>query len=122
MKPRPLLLLVADSNEARLHAALSLVGAAAALGRRVHMFFQGEAVAQLRLSARFAGDAERKLFGTPTMDALFESGLDLGVVFTACQTGLNQMSLTPDMLRPGIETGGLVSALAALPDAELLIV
>ena len=48
VKQQGLALIFAEANHARLHGGLSLALAAAALGRPVRLFFQGEAVCALQ--------------------------------------------------------------------------
>lgn len=116
--PLGLALIFGEASHARLHAALTLACAAAALGRPVRLFFHGEAVAALSPSRHWAGDATA---GLATVADLLASALDIGVSVMACQSGLHLCGLTPAQLADGIESGGMVAFLADARGDQLLI-
>ena len=60
-------IIVAVAEGARLYAALEAAMAAAALGRPVRVFLQGEAAALLRDPISFVGDEARRAVGQPDL-------------------------------------------------------
>ena len=103
---RPLAIIVAEASGDRLRTALTLGCAAAAMGRPVHMLFDGTSVAALQ---------------TARAVELRDAAIELGVRITACQTGLAEIGLAVADLVDGVETGGMVGFLARVGDAELVI-
>lgn len=118
---RGLALVLAEGSHARLHAALTLACAAAALGRPVRLFFHGEAVAALQPGRRWGGDATYVAAGLPKLCELLESSLDLGVRVMACQSGLQLCGLTPASLDDRIEPAGMIAFLADAQGDDLVI-
>ncbi|QYE35066.1 DsrE family protein [Polymorphobacter sp. PAMC 29334] len=100
----PLAIVVSEAGP-RLATALTLAAAAAALGRDVSMLFDGASVAVLAPPGPLLGTA-----------------LELGVRMTACQTGLADAGIDAARLPSGVATGGMIGFLAALGDAQLLLV
>ena len=121
MSGRPLALVIGSSDGPRLHAALSLAAAAAALGRPVALYFHGEAVAALAVDSRFVGDERLAATGMPTVADLVDTVLALGVGITACQSGLALTGLEAKRLMAGVDAGGLVEFLGRHSDWELLL-
>ncbi len=121
MTTRRLALVVGSLAEDRLHAALSLAAAAAALGREVEIFLHAGAVAVLRAEVAFDGDAALSAAGVPTIAELLDTALDLGVGITACQSGLALTGIDASRLNPAIRAGGLVDFLGRNADAELVL-
>jgi hypothetical protein len=102
---RGLTLLVATIDADRYHAALSLAAAQAALGGRARVHLQGQSVALL--------DADRS-----DIRELQTEAVALGVVVTACQTGLAERSMP---LPPNVEADGLIGLLSSLGEDRLLV-
>ncbi len=102
-----------------LRAALELAAANAALGGRARVFCQGEAVAALA-DLRDPHDADYAGCGLPTLAALFEAALGLGVELIACQSGLALMGVGADALDRRIGFGGAVSVLQTLGEDRLV--
>jgi predicted peroxiredoxin len=121
MTSRALALVIGSLAEDRLHAALSIAAAAAALGRRVEIFFHAGAVAALAPGAAFAGDAQLADAGVPTIADLLETAAALGVGITACQSGLALTGIDAGGLGATVRAGGLVDFLGRDGDAELLL-
>jgi predicted peroxiredoxin len=115
-----LTIVVAGADPARLHAALSLAAAWAAMDRRAHLFLQAEAVALLHRGDSVC-DSRYRQAGLPTLRDLIGESLALGVAITACQSGLALAGLTTADLPEGVETGGLVELLASRRDDQLLM-
>jgi predicted peroxiredoxin len=115
-----LTIIVAGSDPARLHAALSIAAAWSALGRPAHIFLQADAVALLRANDRQADDRYRGV-GMATVSELVEETLSLGVSVTACQSGLALAGMEAGDLPEGIETGGLVELLSTRREDQLLM-
>lgn len=96
---RGLTIVVVGADPARWSAALALASAQAALGGGARIYCRDAAVTRLTPSPEFA------------------VAQDLGVTFTACQSGL---AAHDQPLPEGVEAGGLVSLLAALGDDRLV--
>lgn len=117
---RGLTILVPTDDRVRFRAALSLACAQGALGARVRLFCQEEAVSLLidRPDPDHADLVER---GLPAIPDLVAAARDIGVALIVCQTGLSAAASGPDALCRGVETGGLVGVLATLDDDRLLV-
>ena len=114
-------IVVAGDDSARLHAALSVAAAWAALDRPARLFLQAEAVALLRA---LPGDRDRRRreAGLPDLAELLEESVALGVNVIACQSGLALARLSAAELPAGVDTGGLVGFLAgSSPDDQLMM-
>ncbi len=121
MAKRGLAVVLSEANHARLHAALTLACAAAALGRPVRLFFHGESVAALTPGRHWQGDTAYRAAGLPSVGELVENALALGVAAMACQTGMQMIGVTAASLPEGIEAGGMVAFLADARDDELVM-
>jgi predicted peroxiredoxin len=117
---RGLTIILAEPDGERLRAALTLAAANAALGGRTRLFCQGDAV---RLLAGLSAprDAAHAAAGLPTLVALCEEALGLGVELIACQSGLQLAGFTADELDSRIGYGGPVSVMQTLGDDRLLL-
>lgn len=122
VKQQGLALVFAEANHARLHGGLSLALAAAALGRPVRLFFQGEAVCALQIKRHWAGDKSYKAGGLPLLSDLLDQAIGLGLPMMACESGIHLCGLSAPNLIAGVETGGLVAFLADARSDELLFV
>lgn len=118
---RGLAIVFAEANHARLHGGLSLALAAAALGRPVRLFFQGEAVCALQVGRHWAGDKTLKAGGLPTLAELLVQTCEIGIDMMACESGLHLCGLSPPGLIAGTGTGGLIAFLADANADDLLI-
>lgn len=117
---RGLTILISTDDRVRFRAALSLACAQAALGGRVRLFCQEEAVSLL-IDEPDPDQAALTARGLPTMPDLIAAAHDIGIALILCQTGLSAALLNLDRLYNGIETGGLVGVLATLGDDRLLV-
>lgn len=113
------MIVAAGADPARLHAALSLAAAWAALGRTARIFLQADAVGLLRESG--GADGSRQDGGLPTLRELVGECLALGVGITACQSGLGLAGMRAADLPDGVETSGLVGFLASQTDEQLMM-
>lgn len=114
-------IVVAGEDSARLHAALSVAAAWAALDRPARIFLQAESVALLRMPPG-EQDRQRGEAGIPALAELLEEGLALGVTVIACQSGLALAGLSAEDLPTGVDVGGLVDFLAgSRPDDQLMM-
>ena len=114
-------IVVGGEDPARLHAALSVAAAWAALDRPARIFLQAEAVTLLRAPPGEA-DRDRGEAGIPTLADLLGEAIALGASVTACQSGLALAGLSAGDLPAGVETGGLVDFLASSrPDDQLMM-
>lgn len=110
-----LTIIVAGSDPERFHSALSVAAANSALGRRSRIFLQGESAALL---ARAAG-RESAREGVPSLSALIEEAMAVGVEIVACQSGLALAGLSAEQLPEGVTTSGLIEILASRGDDQL---
>ncbi len=117
---RPLAIILCEYQHARVHAALSLACAAAALGRGVSVFASGVSVTALRRDACWHEDVAIKAVGGATLPELIRSAHELGVAFTACETGMHLARMRSDFLADFVTTGGLLGFLRSSPDAEIV--
>ena len=115
---RGLTVVVAGTDAARLHAALSLAAANAALEGRTRVFLQAEAVSLLGGAEE---DRRYAAAGMPSLGELIDEVLAMGAEIVACQSGLALAGMTAERLPEGVETGGLVALLAGLGEDRLVI-
>lgn len=106
---RGLILIVATGDPERLHAALSLAAAAAASGRSTSLHLHELAVGLLARPLAAPSDVDRQAVGLPTLAQIFGEALELGVVISACQSGLALHDLSLDRLDARIDVRGPVS-------------
>lgn len=109
---RGLNIVVAARDGARFYAALEIAMAAAALGKTVRLFLQGEAVALLRAPIAHDGDAARRAAGQPDLAGLVAEAAAMEIVPIVCQSGMALAGLTAGELPPHVRAGGLLSFLA----------
>ncbi|MDK2760386.1 MAG: DsrE family protein [Sphingopyxis sp.] len=115
-------IIVADAEGRRFYAALEAGMAAAALGRRVRIFLQGEAAALLRAPISFAGDADRRAAGLPDLAWLVDEAAAMGVALFVCQSGMALTGMTATELAQHVRAAGLVSFIADIGADDRLIV
>ncbi|MBZ6377474.1 hypothetical protein B5C34_04745 [Pacificimonas flava] len=118
--PRGLTLVVLSDEHARVHGGLTLAATAAAMGRSVQVFFQGEAVRAVLADRCWAKDPSLREHGIATVRQLLDQCSELGVRLVACETGIHQTGARQRGLYAAVETGGLVGALTE--DAELVTI
>lgn len=121
MNRRPLAIIVGSAAHDRLHAALSLAAASAALGREISVYLHAEAVRIADPAAVWDEDTRFAAAGAPTLRELIDSAVELGVAITACQTGLALAGLSAESLKPGITAGGLIDYLSRAGGAEIML-
>src|SRR3546814_6528274 len=80
---RPLALMLGSAAHDRLHAALSLAAASAALGRVVAIYLHADAVRLLDPGLNWAEDVRFAAVGSPAIAELLGSAMELGVRITA---------------------------------------
>ncbi len=115
-------IIVAVAEGRRLYAALEAGMAAAALGRRVRIFLQGEAAALLRDPVSFAGDEARKAAGQPDLAWLVEEAVAMDIALFVCQSGMALVGMAATELVPHVRAAGLVSFLADVGAEDRLVV
>ena len=115
-------IIVAVAEGRRLYAALEAGVAAAALGRPVRIFLQGEAAALLRDPVRFAGDETRRAAGQPDLAWLVEEAVAMDVALFVCQSGMALVGMAATELVPHVRAAGLVSFMAEVGVEDRLIV
>ena len=115
-------IIVATAEGRRLYAALEAGMAAAALGRPVRIFLQGEAAALLRDPVSFSGDEARRAAGQPDLAWLVEEAIAMEIALFACQSGMALVGMAATELMPHMRAAGLVSFMAAIgPDDRLIV-
>ena len=119
---RGLNIIIASADGERFYAALETAAAAAALGRTARIFLQGPAAALLHTPVAFAGDLARRAAGQPDLGSLIAEAMAMGVRLTVCQSGMVLIGMTASELVPQVRTGGLVSFMAEIGDADRLMV
>jgi peroxiredoxin family protein len=119
--PDKLSMIVLSGEFERVHYALVLASAAAAIGKPATLFFTGQALRALRsadpegapgwrsLSATEgrsggAADDDFRARGVAGFEELLSACVDLGVRFIACEMGLRAMRLEPSALRSDVPT------------------
>jgi predicted peroxiredoxin len=115
-------IIVAVAEGRRLYAALEAGMAAAALGRRVRIFLQGEAAALLRDPVSFAGDEARKAAGQPDLAWLVEEAVAMDIALFVCQSGMALVGMAATELVPHVRAAGLVSFMAEVGAEDRLVV
>ena len=115
-------IIVAVPEGRRLYAALEAGMAAAALGRRVRIFLQGEAAALLRDPVSFAGDEARKAAGQPDLAWLVEEAVAMDIALFVCQSGMALVGMAATELVPHVRAAGLVSFMAEVGAEDRLVV
>ncbi|MGL4313638.1 MAG: DsrE family protein [Sphingomonas sp.] len=113
-----LTIILVATDDARVRAALTLACAHAALGGRVRLFAEADAVVALAAQPR-PEDAAPSI-DRPDRLHLLALARQSGVALIACQTGLAATGLTITALAPGCEGGGLIGLLATLEDDRLV--
>lgn len=93
-------------------AALELALVSAALGKAPRVFLQGEAAGLIALPVQGAADAARVAAGLPDLAAMLEEAAAMGILVTACQTGLLMAGRSAADIWPLAQIGGLVSFLS----------
>ncbi len=110
---RPALLLILSAPDPeRLRAALMLASAEAALGGHATLFLLLDAVALLQPPLAAPRDTAHAAAGLPTLAALFDDALHIGVRVVACQSGLALAEMSLNELPAGIAVGGPLGVLA----------
>jgi predicted peroxiredoxin len=119
---RPLKIVILTPDPERFRGALTLAAAQAALGAEVVIFCQLEAAALLRPPFTAPNDAAHQAKGLPTLNDLMSDAAGLGVRFIACQSGMELCGMEFSGLAPHTSTGGPVSFLQSVGDADRLMV
>ena len=117
---RGLTLVLAEPSATRLRTALTMALAAQALGGRVRLFVDAEAVPVVAGPLR-EGDVAFATAGLPSTVQLLDEALVAGVRIVLCQTGLALAGLSAEALDPRFDYGGIVAMLADLGDDRLVV-
>lgn len=115
-------IIVAVADGGRLYAALEAGMAAAALGRPVRIFLQGEAAALLREPVGFAGDAARRAAGQPDLAGMIDEARAMAIGLFVCQSGMALVGIAAIELAPHVRAAGLVSFMADISGDDQLLV
>lgn len=119
---RGLTIIVVSADAVRLHGALSLAAASAAMGSPTRVHLHVEAVALLRAPIATTDDDRYAASGLPTLAQMLDEALGLGVAITACQSGLALAGLAADMLDPRVSVDGPIGVLGSVGEGRLLTV
>ncbi len=115
--PDKLSIVVYSGDPDRVHYALAMAAAAAAIDRPATLFFTMEAIRALAKDARDDAaaerDAARAARGVATFEDLLAACAALDVRFMVCEMGLRAVGLSAADLREDVtfEEGGLVTFL-----------
>ena len=118
---RPLKIVLLGSDPERFRGALTIAAAHAALGGKVAVFFQLEAVALLKHDNVAPKDSAHHAKGLPRLAELMHDAAELGVTFIACQSGMELCGMEAGDLPAGTMTGGPVSFLQSVMAEDRLI-
>ncbi|WP_242128787.1 DsrE family protein [Sphingobium sp. Sx8-8] len=118
---RELRIVVLTADAERLRGGLVMAAAQAALGGKAAVFLQLDAVGLLRAPIGAPRDEAHEAAGLPSLAALMEEALGLGVVVLACQSGLALCGLSAEDLPEGVEVGGPVGFLQQGGDEARLL-
>ncbi len=105
-----------------LRAGLELAAAAAALDGRTRLFCHGPAVAGLYPPVTAPDDWPYVDAGLPSLGALVEEALALGVAIILCQTGLHLTGASAATFDSRFDWGGPMSVLQTLGEDRLVVV
>lgn len=119
---RGLNIVVAGPDGARFYAALEMAMAAAALGKTVRVFLQGEAAALLRTPVGHNGDAARRAAGQPGLAELVAEAAAMEIALLVCQSGMALAGLAAGDLVPQARPSGLVSFMVGAEADDRLII
>ncbi len=115
-------IIVATADGRRFYAAVETGMAAAALGRPVRIFLQGEAAALLRHPVQFDGDAARRAAGQPELARMIDEAAAMDIALFVCQSGMALVGIAATELVPHVRAAGLVSFMADIaPDDRLIV-
>ena len=113
----------------RVHYAMVLASAAAAIDREVTLFFTMEGCLALRpaetLGTWAANDEALRRKGLATFEELLAAAAELGVRFLVCELGLRAVGLALDDLRDDLrirEAGAVTFLNDSGPDAQMVFV
>ena len=120
-----LALVLHDGTFARLHYALVMASAAAALNRPVTLFFAGDAVTVLQKN--YTPPQEDDTYqqkGVAGLEELLEACFALGVTIIACETALAIHDLTESDLNDELElsVGGFITFLNQAGDSQMMFI
>lgn len=118
---RALRIIVATADAERLRGALVLAAAQAALGGESALFLQLDAVQLLRAPISAPEDEAHVRAGLPSLAALLDEAVALGVAILACQSGLALAGLAASDLPQGVEVSGPISFLQETDDQARLL-
>ncbi len=117
---RGLKIIVLTDDAERFRGALGIAAAHAALGGEAALFLQLDAVRLLGTPTAPKDDIHQAE-GLPTLAALLEHALVLGVKITVCQSGMALARIEAGALDARIEAGGPVQFLGDCRDDDRLL-
>jgi peroxiredoxin family protein len=124
---QPLGLVVLSGEYARVHYALMMASAAAAIDRPVTLFFTMDAAVTVqagegwRALAGSGRDDDLKARNVADIETLLEACVAMEVTFMVCEAGLKALDMPPEGLREdlGVEVTGLVTFYQAVGDGQI---
>jgi peroxiredoxin family protein len=119
-------IIVFDGRFDRVHYAVAMAAAAAAINRPVTLHFAGPAVHALRPGGwrhldGAARDADFAARGVAGYEVLVDACRQMKVRRIACEMALRAAGLSAGDLDPGVEVAGVVTLLAAIPPGASLL-
>lgn len=124
---QPLGLVVLSGEYARVHYALMMASAAAAIDRPVTLFFTMDAAVTVQAGAGWralAGsgrDDDLKARNVADIETLLEACVAMEVTFMVCEAGLKALDMPAEGLREdlGVEVTGLVTFYGTVGDGQI---
>lgn len=123
----PLGLVVLSGEYARVHYALMMASAAAAIDRPVTLFFTMDAAVTVqsgegwRALAGSGRDDDLKARNVADLETLLEACVAMEVTFMVCEAGLKALDMPAEDLREdlGVEVTGLVTFYQAVGEGQI---
>ena len=111
---------LASVEPGRVHAALSMAAAGAAVGRRVLLLATGSGVRALAAGDAFdpAFEVRLRAANVATCAVLRDAAVELGACFMACDAALRVENVA--VLHPGVRVAGMATFLAELGGASVI--
>ena len=105
-------MVLASAEPSRVHAALAMAAAGAAVGRRVVLLATGPGCRALAAGDPFdpAYEARLRAAGVATCGTLRDAVMELGARLLACDAALRMEA--PGALQPGVTVAGMATFLA----------
>jgi predicted peroxiredoxin len=117
---RGVAIIVTQDSMSQWRSALSIGSAVAASGARAQLHLHERAVTLVTHPPTDPDDGDYQRAGLPTLADLLETAFALGVLLSACQSGLALVGAASDSLDPRIAIGGLLEFLTSVNEDHLM--